>query len=164
VPRLSPQATEELQIAQELLQQVQLADAHDTRQNPLITMTGTFSAALLYKLLKSGQQQDDRAKFIWGSHAAQRVQFFTWHLLNNRIQCKENLFKKKITSNSTCEVSSQGTETAAHIMLECPFAKVFSELIKVQTDNITSAPDIHKLPRPSYIPATHVNATLEEKE
>jgi len=76
-------------------------------------------------------------------------------LLNNRIQAKENLFKKKVTDNDTCEVCSQEIETAWHIMFGCPFAKVFWELLQVQTNNINSVEDIHMLARPENIPAAH---------
>ena len=88
------------------------------------------------------------------------MQFFAWLLLNNHIQCKENLFKKKITDDSTCEICSHGAETAAHIMFECPFAKIFWDLIKVQTSDITTAADIYKLARPSHIPATHFDVFI----
>jgi hypothetical protein len=60
-------------------------------------------------------------------------------------------------------------KTAARIMFECPFAKVFWDLIKVQTNDITTAADIHKLAGLSHIPAMLfcpplLLATMEEKE
>jgi hypothetical protein len=40
-------------------------------------------------------------------------------------------------------------------MFGCPFAKVFWELLQVQTNNINSVEDIHMLARPENIPAAH---------
>jgi len=57
---------------------------------------------MLYKLLKSNQSQPDaKAKFIWSSSTPLRVQFFGWLLINDKIQSRVNLQKRKVLEEAT---------------------------------------------------------------
>jgi hypothetical protein len=44
-----------------------------------------------------------------------RVKFFTWLLVQNRIQCKSNLMKKSILEDDAWELCNGGSEDADHI-------------------------------------------------
>jgi hypothetical protein len=45
--------------------------------------------------------------------------------VQNRIQCKANLLKKKVVDSNICELCNRGSETADHIISECPFVVSF---------------------------------------
>jgi hypothetical protein len=81
---------------------------------------------VLYRALKSAHGSPDAwATFVWQNKAPVHVKFFAWLLSQNRIQCKTALRKKGIVDNTICEICQAPEETAAHIILGCPNAKQF---------------------------------------
>lgn len=95
VPRLTPQAQEELEAVLTIVNNTSLADRPDTRHCFLADHTGNFQTSTLYNLLKGSLGHDDvSTTFIWGNKAPPRAQFFCWLLMQGKIQCKWNLKKK----------------------------------------------------------------------
>jgi hypothetical protein len=106
------------------MNQTQLTDADDARRGAFCQPNGKFDSGGLYILLKSRDGTPvPAAAFVWDSCAQQRVQLFTWLLVQGRIQSRSNLLRNKIMGNaSICEVCNQ-EETAKHVVMGCPFAK-----------------------------------------
>ena len=48
---------------------------------------------------------------------------FLWRTCSNILPTRDNLFRRKIQIDSTCELCRQTRETCAHLPWECPFAR-----------------------------------------
>jgi hypothetical protein len=161
VPRLSNQATLELQQVQAIVAQTSLSAGFDKRRSQFDCGNGKLDSSSIYKLLKSRQQPTDLAySFIWKSSAPPRVQFFVWLLSKGRIQCRANLFVKKVVNNPACEICGTPEETADHIIFLCPFAKSFWNEIGIQVDENLSTRDLQSLPAPPTVPTTQLSTFI----
>jgi len=59
---------------------------------------GTLVTSGLYRMINASRDPSQQTKnTFWNSRAPPRVQFFTWLLLHGSLQCKTNLFQKKIS-------------------------------------------------------------------
>jgi hypothetical protein len=52
-----------------------------------------------------------------------RVQFFTWLLIQGRIQRQTNLLRKNVIDTAVCKICQQDEETTEHVIMGCLFAK-----------------------------------------
>ena len=83
-----------------------------------------FDSRGLYKLLKSRDGNPlPAASFVCDSSAPKGVQFFTWFLIQDRIQSRSNLLRKKVVDTAVCEICQE--EIAEHVIKGCPFAREF---------------------------------------
>jgi hypothetical protein len=97
VPHLSNQASIELLQLREIIQQLSLVPGNDSRKSLFDCGPGKLDSSAIYRLLKSRQQPSDpSADFVWKNAAPPRVQFFMWLASKLRIQCRVNLFKKRL--------------------------------------------------------------------
>ena len=108
----------------DILSGVALTDAEDRRSTPFtVADGGALITSGLYKMIKSSRDQPQQMdNSFWRSCAPPRIQFFAWLVLHGRLQCKTNLFKKKIVDNVTCEVCGGAPETTEHLLFFCPFS------------------------------------------
>jgi len=58
---------------------------------------------------------------------------FFWLLLKGRIQCRSNLFPKKIVDSPACLICGAAHETPDHIIFQCPIAVQFWSAIGIQS-------------------------------
>jgi hypothetical protein len=108
--------TTELRQLDVMLQEVDLTDTPNKRLNPFIDQDNKFCTALIYKLLVLGSEPEcDYASFIWRNKPPPRVQFFSWLLVQERIQYQANLLFKHIVDSDTCELCSSSSETSDYI-------------------------------------------------
>jgi hypothetical protein len=145
VRRLTTQAMDQLEEVRHLLLHTELRDVPDARSGPFCLPQGKFDSGGLYRLLKSREGSPlQSASFVWESRAPKRVQFFTWLLMQGRIQCRTNLVNKRVVDTATCEVCNLGDESAHHVIMGCSFAKAFWDSIgfHLLPDSIT---DLHNL-------------------
>lgn len=85
-----------------------------------------LKTGLLYTVLQGGEGATSReSEFVWCNRAPPRVQFFGWLVSKDRLQCKENLLRKKIVDSATCDCCRAEAETTAHVLFHCLFAKQF---------------------------------------
>jgi hypothetical protein len=65
--------------------------------------------------------------FVWDSFAPTKAKFFAWLLVQSRIQSRAALLKKTIltAAEATCPICGAASETATHIIFECPIARRF---------------------------------------
>ena len=126
VNRLSTQAQLELQQLNVILQQSQLSEQPDTRLLAFSRTKDKLDTLAIYRLLKAqGQENDPTSSFIWKNAAPPRVQMCFWLLLKGRIQCRSNLFCKKIVDSPNCLVCGADQETPDHLIFQCPIAVQF---------------------------------------
>ncbi|XP_034601355.1 uncharacterized protein [Setaria viridis] len=152
VPRLSIRAREELGMVRDILEHVPRHDCDDKRICPYSAPDGKLRTGPLYKLLLAAPGSDDpMAQFVWKNSVPPRVQL----LVHDRVQCCSNLLRKKVIDDARCEVCGCDTETAIHIILECPFAKAFWRSLGFRGPEGLKTATLNSIPRPDNIPSQH---------
>lgn len=97
VNRLSVQAREELDQFRQITQHLQLCDSPDVRTSSFESKPDKLDTSAIYRILKErGQPAEPASAFIWQNAAPPRVQLFTCFLYKGRIQCRKNLYRKRI--------------------------------------------------------------------
>lgn len=128
-PRLSPLGRAELATVLDLLSSIQLTAEPDRRLSPFATGSSKLKTAALYKLLMHNDSPPAFPKFTWRNKTPPKAQFFVWLLSQDRIHCKANLLKKNIVDEDVCDICTQSTESAQHLIFDCPFAATFGNHI-----------------------------------
>jgi len=161
VSRLTAEAAEELAVLENILSDVALSDARDTRHSPFADADGKLHTADLYALLKGvGASSGSPVNHFWGSCAPPRVQFFAWLLVHERIQCKANLARRKILPDDTCELCGRRPETVVHLLFFCDFAASFWRALGFDIPADMEAKNIRDLPRPIHIGEMHYDTFI----
>ena len=158
VPRLTAVAAPELQEVNDILSGVALTDAEDRRSTPFAMADGggALITSGLYKMIKSSRDQPQQMdNSFWRSCAPPPIQFFACLVLHGRLQCKTNLFKKKIVDNVTCEVCGGAPGTTEHLLFFCPFSATVWQRLGVQLGEDVTARDLLHLERPESLPPAH---------
>ena len=73
-------------------------------------------------------------------------------LSQERIQCKSNLLRKHIVPDATCDICSDGAETAQHLVFSCSFAKRFWNAIGVNLSMTVDVTALWDMPTPAGVP------------
>jgi hypothetical protein len=153
VPRLSDQAAAELQLIHAIVEQTSLSQGNDRRKSQFDCGHGKLDSSSIYRLLKARQHPADPASdFIWKNSTPPRVQFFMWLVSKGRIQCRSNLFKKKVVNNPECEICGALEESTDHIILRCPFAIEFWNVLGLTVTDDLSCRTIQTIPNIQAIP------------
>jgi hypothetical protein len=161
VPRLTSQASSQLQQLQEIVAQTTLETGNNIRKSQFDCGNGRLDSTSIYKLLKAKQNPvDPMSDFIWGKCSPPRVQFFMWLASKGRLQCRANLFKKRIVTTPACEVCQGTEETTDHILLHCPFARGFWNALGLLIDDGLTVHGMQSLPRIQNIPAKQFSSFL----
>ena len=161
MPRLSNQTTLELHQIRGIVDQTSLSQGNDRRKSQFDCGQGKLDSFSIYRLLKARQQAaDPTSDFIWKNSVPPRIQFFMWLVSKGRIQCRANLFRKKVVDSPGCEICGAAEETTDHIILRCPFAKVFWNVIGLTITEDLTTQAIETIPKIQYIPATQYSMLL----
>ncbi|GKV26571.1 hypothetical protein SLEP1_g35849 [Rubroshorea leprosula] len=84
---------------------------------------GSFSSSSAYCLAKKTSLGPDQDwSWIWKVHTLPKIQYFIWLLCHNRIKTLGYLNSIGITNFSNCPLCSLNTETAAHLVRDCPIS------------------------------------------
>jgi hypothetical protein len=157
VPRLTPQAVEERDSLQLVLDDVMLSEPPDVRHCPIVGVGGNLHTGSLYRVMRNGEGvHSAEAVFVWRNQAP--LGYVSLAGLSTTVTSNVALTwpGKKVVQDTTCEVYGQAPEDTAHIFLHCGFASSFWGTLGVQI-----APDrsnvLLSLLRPSTIPAKHYN-------
>ena len=67
---------------------------------------------------------------IWKLNVPPKVSTFIWRACSNCLPTRENLHRRWIRVESTCEICHQQPETNSHLLWECPFAQNVWALFK----------------------------------
>lgn len=95
----------------------------------------------------------DFATFVWKNRAPPWIQFFTWLLVQEPIQCMSNLVKKHIQCRCGME------EDSNHIIFGCSFAAQVWSSLHIDTSRSTVR-GLWTVPRPTTVPAKHFGRFL----
>jgi hypothetical protein len=77
-----------------------MLDKPDKRQSQFSRTADRLDTSTIYRLLKAmGQSSDPASTFIWKNAVPPWVQLFTRLLIRGRIQCRTNLYHKKIVDS-----------------------------------------------------------------
>jgi len=77
---------------------------------------------------------------------------FVWLLVQGRISCRKNIFRKRIVDSTTCEVGTQGEESSEHIIRGCAIAVSFWAAIGADVPPSRPTSELHQTSRPDHIP------------
>jgi len=128
---------------------------------------------MLGNLLNMDATASSPTSIFWRSCAPPRVQFFTWLLVHEWIQCKATLARRMILLDSTCELCGDGPETAVNLLFHCDFAASFWRALGFAVPTDLEARHIQQLPRPhmwkvatttlssSFVAGNYGNAGME---
>nr|CAB3445429.1 unnamed protein product [Digitaria exilis] len=139
---------------------ITLRAGSDQRHCPLEAEGRNIRSGAVYKHLMAvtGAPQCSFSKFVWGNRAPPRVQFFAWLLVQDRIQCRSNLFRKGIVEDVACAICG-GNEDCDHVVLSCPFATQVRRGLGAGTEGV-SAKTIWTVVRPTTIASKHYDCFL----
>jgi hypothetical protein len=97
-----------------------------TRQADVWQILKIFQADVMTTL---GAPTSPFSTFVWENKTPPRVQFFTWLLVQERIQCRANLVVKNVIDSATCALCQAADEDCNHLLFSCPFvAKVWQDV------------------------------------
>ncbi|WVZ91256.1 hypothetical protein U9M48_037452 [Paspalum notatum var. saurae] len=114
-----------------------------------------LKTGLLYPLLRGSEESlNEETKFIWRSRAPPRVQFFGWLVHKERIQCKVNLYTKRIVEDPVCDCCQGGPETTDHVLFRCAFARQFWNWLGIALP-AQGRVYLQELRRPDDVPERH---------
>lgn len=120
-----------------------------------------MDASAISSLLKArGQQNDPASSFIWKNGAPPRVQMFLRLLMKGRIQCRSDLYHKKIVDSSECIACGAHEETPEHLIFQCPMAALFWEKIGMPLADGLQTRDLHCFSKVRGIPDDQHNAFI----
>ncbi|CAM0885736.1 unnamed protein product [Alopecurus aequalis] len=128
VPRLNAAGLRDWAELEPLLATITLTNAADARVlNRCGEPSGALCTGAFYKLRNWGGVDRPAHAFVWGSFAPSKVQFFSWLLSQDRIQCRASLLRKHILAapEAGCAACGAACETADHVCFGCPVAKAF---------------------------------------
>ena len=155
VSRLSPQASEELHALNEMISNITLTQAPDSRYSKFAGQLGTLHASAVYQASKTMGSPCNFSSFVWRNRAPPRVRFFGWLLVNNRIQCRYNLHLKHVLDDDICQLCGNAAETADHLIFRCLVPSAFWNHIGWTGVNLPEPTHLWEMPRPPHIPAKH---------
>ncbi|KAK6130344.1 hypothetical protein DH2020_035901 [Rehmannia glutinosa] len=61
--------------------------------------------------------------FIWSSNVPEKIKITVWRLATNALPLRQNLTRKKITTDTSCPLCDHGEESAIHRVIDCDFAR-----------------------------------------
>lgn len=86
--------------------------------------SGRFTVSSAYKLLSSDTKKNSSPNYewIWRLRLPERVRFFIWLLLQNKLNTNELRMKKGMCSSANCSACNDSLESAEHIFRSFPYA------------------------------------------
>ena len=117
------------------VQQIQLTD----RPDEIVwrwSSNGTYTSKSAYLAQMRGTFCNFDAQAIWHAHTEGKHRFFSWLLVKEKILTADKLPARNWPCESNCVLCDEVTETAAHMCLQCPFAKQLWLLVNSWTNNV----------------------------
>jgi hypothetical protein len=127
-----------------------------TQHSPFIDNSGRLQSVPIYKTMaRTTPSFYAFTNFIWKNCAPPRVCFFTWFLVQQKINCKANLYRKSIIEDPICGLCRECNETTDHLIFVCKFVCDFwaSVGVHLPPSSLVSTP--WGIQRPSTIHAVH---------
>ncbi|KAM0839337.1 hypothetical protein ACQ4PT_060405 [Festuca glaucescens] len=106
----------------EKVREIQLTDRIDT-VTWILTTDAAYSAKSAYEVQFYGRLVLPDLNNVWKVKMEEKVRFFLWLLLQNRLWTADRLRNRGWNHDDKCCLCLQVLETADHLILQCPFAK-----------------------------------------
>lgn len=90
----------------------------------LLTTDGVYSAKSAYSIQMEGRQLSAIPVLVWDAWAPAKCKMFAWLLLQNRLWCADRLMMREWPNCYFCPLCIRHLETAKHLFLDCPFARI----------------------------------------
>uniref|UniRef100_A0ACD5W3K6 Uncharacterized protein n=1 Tax=Avena sativa TaxID=4498 RepID=A0ACD5W3K6_AVESA len=90
----------------------------------LLSPDGVYSAKSAYNLQMEGRQLSVMPNLVWEAWAPAKCKMFAWLLLQNRLWCVDRLMMREWPNCYFCPMCLRHLETAKHMFLDCPFARL----------------------------------------
>ena len=98
-------------------------DPFDLPQHQIAPTDGIYSVKSAYNLQFQGSYSTFRSDTIWQAEAEGKHKFFAWLLVQCKILTADKLLARQWPCNPICSLCNIEQETAAHLILHCPFAQ-----------------------------------------
>jgi hypothetical protein len=115
------QEMEELAVLWELVQNVQLSNSSDTATWTM-TANNAYSAKTAYEAQFYGRFILHDLNIVWKAKMEEKVIFFLWLVLQNRLWTADRLSNRGWTHDDKCCLCQQILENVDHLLLRCPFS------------------------------------------
>ena len=112
------------------------------------TKDGQYSAKSGYKLLRNTNVQrnipnilTEACSTIWKLDTPPKIKHVWWKVAHNSISTAENLRKRKMVADSTCQLCGKHQETTNHLIFQCRASKEIWSMtpsIQISGDNLLS--------------------------
>ena len=79
-------------------------------------------------------------KEIWTLNVPPKVRNFMWRACSNCLPTRDNLHRRHVKLEPTCELCRQHPETVSHLLWTCPFARNVWALFKGKTQKCSNEP------------------------
>ncbi|CAL1401146.1 unnamed protein product [Linum trigynum] len=66
---------------------------------------------------------DDKWKWLWSLNLPPKIRFFMWRCIRNALATKLNLFRRKCSPNTTCQLCNGEEESPIHCLFLCSHAE-----------------------------------------
>jgi len=104
------------------------------------TANGRYSSKSAYEIQFVGSYSSFNSQAIWKAKAEGKHRFFSWLLVQGKIQTADNLLAKGVECNPVCVLCDQENETAAHLCLHCCFAQEVWWLVHTWSGGLINTP------------------------
>ncbi|XP_075666035.1 uncharacterized protein LOC142635854 [Castanea sativa] len=83
---------------------------------------------------------------LWRLHIPNKLKIFGWRVCHDILPTRENLARKRIIEDRTCEICTRGDESALHVLWECSVAQdVWAGSIRKLQKGICEVREIRQL-------------------
>ncbi|KAM0821302.1 hypothetical protein ACQ4PT_072346 [Festuca glaucescens] len=132
------QELEELAVLWELVQNVQLSNSSDTVTWTL-TANNAYSTKAAYEAQFYGRFILHDLNIVWKAKMEEKVNFFLWLVLQNRLWTADRLSNRGWTHDDKCCLCQQILENADHLLLRCSFSSEVWSNFSTTQQNIVQA-------------------------
>ena len=82
----------------------------------------------------SSEAMKNQWNIIWNLALPEKIKIFVWRATKNLLPSAENLWKRKIIQEPTCQACKTGLENVLHVLVDCKVAKKIWRLTHMEDD------------------------------
>jgi hypothetical protein len=90
----------------------------------ILSPNGVYTAKSAYRVQFEGRQLSLLPSLVWDAWAPAKCKLFAWLLLQNKLWCSDRLMRRAWPNCYFCPLCIRHLETAQHLFLDCPFARL----------------------------------------
>ena len=101
------------------------------------TIRSGYQTALKLKfpaVLSSSVPMKNQWNIIWNLALPEKIKIFAWRAAKNLFPSAENLWKRKIIQEPTCQACKTGLENVLHVLVDCKVARKIWRITHMEED------------------------------